>query len=152
MARSGHFRLFSAGPPGPTPNSRTANHCCRCILWAGSSRSSWSVSVIECGQYDRREAVRKRPGRDFPRRTQGLGQGAGNIPPASVGPSPAAGRHMLEGSSAMPEAELTGSLDRSENRISFHLILHRKSSSSLPLAVGGDWSPSVARRAGSCYI
>lgn len=119
---------------------------------AGNSRSSWPVSVIECVQYDRRAAAQKRRGRDFPRQTQSPGQGAGEFPPASVVPSPADGRRGVEGSPALPEAELAGSLDRPENRISFHLILHRKSSYSLPLAVGGDWSPPVARRAGSCYF
>ena len=119
---------------------------------AGSSRFSWSVSVVYRGQYDHREAAQKRRGREFPRQTRSLGQGTGDIPPASVVPSPAEGRRRVEGSPALPEAELAGSLDRPGNRITFHLILHGKSSFSLPLAVGGDWSPPVAQSARSCYF
>ena len=116
---------------------------------AGSSRSSWSVSVVYRGQYDRRAAAQKRRGRGFPRQTRSPGQGAGKFPLASMVPSPAEERRRVEGSSALPEAELAGSLDRPGDRISFHSILHGKSSISLPLAVGGDWSPPVAQSAGS---
>ena len=121
------------------------------IGW-GSSRSSWSVSVVYRGQYDRRAAAQKRRGRGFPRQTRSPGQGAGKFPLASMVPSPAEERRRVEGSSALPEAELADSQGRPGDRISFHLNLHRKSSISLPLAVGGDWSPSVAQCAGSCYF
>lgn len=51
----------------------------------------------------------------------------------------------MEGGPALPEAELTGSLDRPKNRILIHLILHRAFSFHLPLTVGGDWSPPAAQ-------
>ena len=103
---------------------------------AGSSRSSWSVSVVYRGQYDRREAAQKRRGRKFPRQTRSPGQGAGEFPPASVVPSPAEGRRKCEGSPALPEAELAGSLGRPGNRITFHLVLHSESSFFYPWRAG----------------
>lgn len=58
----------------------------------------------------------------------------------------------MEGSSALSEAELAGSLVRPGNRISFHLTLHKAFSFPLPLADGNDWFLSVARCAGRCLI
>lgn len=63
-------------------------------------------------------------GSAFPRQTRDLGQGADCSPPASMGPSPAAGRKGVEGGSALPKAEPAGSLDRPGNRITFYQILH----------------------------
>ncbi len=69
-------------------------------------------------------SAQKRKGSSFPRRTRYLGQGAGMSPLASMGPSPAEGRREVEGSSALPKAELAGSLDRPGSQISIHSFLH----------------------------
>ncbi len=74
------------------------------------------------------------------------------IPQASMGPSPAEGRKGVEGSSALPKAELTGSLGRPKNRITFHLTLHRTFILSLPLADRRDWLQTVAQSAGTSWF